>query len=179
MRTTIRVLACLFVLIVLIVGVAVEGRAQGFQGGIRGVVKDAGGVIPGAVVTLTNQGTSLSRSTTTTDAGEYTFPNLAPGTYRLKIVLQGYKTYAQENIPVGTQQFITLDITLEVGTVAEEVTVTGQSQQGRAIQARGAEPPEPSERAHASRREHIRQREFRSDDDTGGLLTDHPADVPL
>ena len=90
-------------------------------------MKDSGGVIPGAEVTLTNQGTSLSRSTTTNEAGEYSFPNLAPGTYRLRIALQGYKAYAQESIPVGTQQFITLDITLEVGTVAETVTVTGQS----------------------------------------------------
>ena len=124
MRATIRIFACL---LVLIVGFAVEGGAQGFQGGVRGVVKDSGGVVPGAEVTLTNQGTSLSRSTTTTQAGEYSFPNLAPGTYRLKIVLQGFKTYSQESIPVGTQQFITLDVTLEVGTVAETITVTGQS----------------------------------------------------
>ena len=124
MRATIRTLACL---LVLIVGVTVEGRTQGFQGGLRGVVKDSGGVIPGAEVTLTNQGTSLTRSAVTTQAGEYSFPNLAPGTYRLKIVLQGYKVYAQESISVGTQQFITLDITLEVGTVAETVTVTGES----------------------------------------------------
>ena len=55
------------------------------------------------------------------------FPNLAPGTYQLRIALQGYKAYAQEGIPVGTQQFITLDITLDVGTVAETVTVSGQS----------------------------------------------------
>ena len=115
MRATIRIFACL---LVLIVGFAVEGRAQGFQGGVRGVVKDSGGVVPGAEVTLTNQGTSLSRSTTTTQAGEYSFPNLAPGTYQLKIVMTGYKTYAQESIPIGTQQFITLDITLEVGILA-------------------------------------------------------------
>ena len=124
MGTTIRVFACL---LVLIVGWAVEGRGQGFQGGIRGAVKDSGGVIPGAEVTLTNQGTSISRTTTTNAAGEYNFPNLAPGTYRLRIALQGYKAYAQEGIPVGTQQFITLDITLDVGTVAETVTVSGQS----------------------------------------------------
>ena len=124
MRATIRLVACL---LALIVGFAADGWAQGFQGGIRGAVKDSGGVIPGAEVTLTNQGTSLSRSTTTTAAGEYSFPNLAPGMYRLKIVLQGYKVYAQESIPVGTQQFITLDVTLEVGTVAETITVTGQS----------------------------------------------------
>ena len=124
MRATIRTLACL---LILIVGVTVEGRTQGFQGGLRGVVKDSGGVIPGAEVTLTNPGTSLTRSAVTTQAGEYSFPNLAPGTYRLKIVLQGYKVYAQESISVGTQQFITLDVTLEVGTVAETVTVTGES----------------------------------------------------
>ena len=124
MRAPMRILACL---LALVVGVAVEGRTQGFQGGVRGVVKDSGGVVPGAEVTLTNQGTSQSRSTTTTQAGEYSFPNLAPGTYRLKIVLQGFKTYSQESIPVGTQQFITLDVTLEVGTVAETITVTGQS----------------------------------------------------
>ena len=78
-------------------------------------------------MTLTNQGTSLSRSTTTTEAGEYSFPNLAPGTYRLKIVLQGYKAYAQESIPVGPRRSFPLDVTLEVGAVAETVTVTGQS----------------------------------------------------
>ena len=80
MGPTVRVFACL---LALIVGVAVEAHAQGFQGGVRGVVKDSGGVIPGAEVTLTNQGTSLSRSTRTTAAGEYSFPNLAPGTDRL------------------------------------------------------------------------------------------------
>jgi len=124
MKATVRMFACL---LAWTMATAVEVGAQGFQGGVRGVVKDSGGVIPGAEVTLTNQGNSLARSATTTPAGEYSFPNLAPGTYRLKIVLQGYKAYAQENIPVGTQQFITLDVTLEVGTMAETITVTGQS----------------------------------------------------
>ena len=124
MRATIRVFACL---LALLAGIAGDARSQGFQGGVRGVVKDSGGVVPGAEVTLTNQGTSQSRSIRTTEAGEYSFPNLTPGTYRLKIVLQGYKTYARESIPVGTQQVITLDITLEVGALAETITVTGES----------------------------------------------------
>ena len=124
MRATIRVFACL---LALLAGIAGHARSQGFQGGVRGVVKDSGGVVPGAEVTLTNQGTSQSRSIRTTESGEYSFPNLTPGTYRLKIVLQGYKTYARESIPVGTQQVITLDITLEVGALAETITVTGES----------------------------------------------------
>jgi trimeric autotransporter adhesin len=123
MRATVRVLACLLVLFV----AANEAWSQGFQGGIRGAVKDTGGVIPGAEVVLTNEGTNVSRSTSTNEAGEYVFPNLAPGTYALKVTLQGYKGYQQGGIRVGTQQFLTLDVMLELGTVQETVTVTGQA----------------------------------------------------
>ena len=92
MRATIRVCACL---LALIAGAAVEGRAQGFQGGIRGAVKDAGGVIPGAEVTLTNQGNALSRTTTTNAAGEYSLPE--PGARHVPAAdrapgLQGLRT---------------------------------------------------------------------------------------
>jgi hypothetical protein len=124
MRATLRVVACL---LVLLLSTAIEARAQGFQGGIRGAVKDSGGVIPGAEVTVTNQGTTISRSTASNSAGEYSFPNLAPGQYSLRVTLAGYKTSGLENIQVGTQQFITMDITLEIGALQESITVTGQS----------------------------------------------------
>ena len=110
---------------VLLVGSSTQLFAQGFQGGIRGAVKDSGGVIPGVEVTLTNESTSVTRSTATNEAGEYNFPNLAPGTYTLKAVLQGYKTYQRAGLSVGTQQFLTLDATLEVGSLDETITVTG------------------------------------------------------
>ena len=71
-----------------------HAAAQGFQGGIRGPVKDAGGVVPGAEVGLINEATNVARSTMSNEAGEYNFPNLAPGTYTLKVSLQGYKGYA-------------------------------------------------------------------------------------
>ncbi len=101
--------------------------AQGFTGGIRGAINDSGGVIPGADVTLTNEATNVSRSTTSNDAGEYNFPNLGPGTYTLRATLQGYKTYVRGGLTVGTQQFLTLDVTLEVGALEETITVTGQA----------------------------------------------------
>ena len=107
-----------------LVAMNVDARGQGFQGGIRGAVHDPGGVIPGAEVTLTNEGTGVSRSTATNGAGEYSFPNLDPGTYTLKAALTGYRTYQQTAIRVGTQQFLTLDITLDVGQVAETISVT-------------------------------------------------------
>ena len=122
-RVALAVLTTAFLLAVSVSHVA----AQGFTGGIRGAVKDSGGVIPGAEVTLTNEGTNLSRSTSTNADGEYNFPNLPPGNYSLKVALTGYKSYARSGLPVGTQQFLTIDITLEVGTLQETITVSGQS----------------------------------------------------
>ena len=58
---------------------SVEGVAQTFQGGLRGTVKDAQGVIPGAAVTLANQDSSVARETTANDVGQYSFPAVDPG----------------------------------------------------------------------------------------------------
>src|SRR5919197_5288725 len=100
---------------------------QGFQGGVRGAIKDAGGVLPGVEVTLTNEKTNISRSTTTNERGEYVFSNVDPGTYAVKAVLAGYKTIDRREIRIGTQQFLTLDLMMEVGAIEENVTVTGQA----------------------------------------------------
>src|SRR5256712_2053620 len=100
---------------------------QGFQGGLRGSIKDSGGVVPGVEVTLTNEQTNTSRSTVTNGRGEYAFANIDPGTYEVKAVLPGYKSIDRREIPIGTQQFLTLDLTMEVGAIEENITVTGQS----------------------------------------------------
>ena len=121
MRATMRVLACMLVLFV----AASQAWAQSFTGGVRGAVNDPGGVIPGAEVTLTNENTGVSRSASTNERGEYNFPNLAPGSYTLKASLQGYKTYEQKGLRVGTAQFLTVDVSLEVGQLQETITVTG------------------------------------------------------
>ncbi len=109
--------------------VAMSGSAfgQGFQGGLRGSIKDAGGVVPGVEVTLTNERTNISRNTVTNERGEYVFTNVDPGSYAVKAALTGYKTIDRRAIPIGTQQFITLDLMMEVGAIEENITVTGQS----------------------------------------------------
>lgn len=124
MRAMLRICACLVVALSLTTSYA---AAQGFQGGLRGAVKDSGGVVPGAEVTLTNESTSVARTTASNDAGEYNFPNLSPGTYALKVSLQGFKTYQRGGLQVGTQQFLTLDVVLEVGALEETITVTGET----------------------------------------------------
>src|SRR5688572_5502714 len=123
MRATFSVLACLLVLFL----PASSAHTQTFTGGIRGVVTDANGVLPGATVTLTNEATNVSRETVTNDVGQYNFPAVPPGTYAIKTQLPNYKTFDRTGLRVATQQFITLDILLEVGAVQETVTVTGEA----------------------------------------------------
>src|SRR5258705_9702594 len=100
---------------------------QGFQGGLRGSLKDAGGVIPGVEITLTNEQTNIKRSVVSNERGEYVFASVDPGNYAVKATLQGYKTVDRGGIRIGTQQFLTLDLVMEVGAITESVTVTGQA----------------------------------------------------
>jgi hypothetical protein len=101
--------------------------AQSFQGGLRGAIKDSGGVVPGVEVTLTNEQTNIKRSTITNERGEYVFATVDPGNYIVKAALQGYKTVDRGGIRIATQQFLTLDLSMEVGAITENVTVTGQA----------------------------------------------------
>src|SRR5258708_683702 len=111
----------------LVVATAGNVFGQGFQGGLRGSIKDAGGVIPGVEVTLTNEQTNLKRSVVTNERGEYSFASVDPGTFSVKASLQGYKTVDRNGVRIGTQQFLVLDLTMEVGAITENVTVTGEA----------------------------------------------------
>ena len=102
-------------------------NAQSSQGGLRGVVRDSQGVIPGVTVTLINDANGVSRDTVTNGVGEYSFPAVEPGTYGVKATVQGYKTFERKAVPVSVQQFVGLDITLEIGAIEETITVTGEA----------------------------------------------------
>ncbi len=101
--------------------------AQSYQGGIRGTVKDSGGVIPGATVVVVNEQNGISREVATNEVGEYAFPALDPASYTVRASLTGYRSFERRGIVVGTQQFVALDITLEIGQLQETITVTGES----------------------------------------------------
>jgi len=98
---------------------------QTYQGGVRGAVHDRTGVVPAADVRLINEDTNLSRGTTTNQVGEYGFPNVVPGVYTVRASLAGFKTFESRGIRVGTQEFFTLDLLLEVGDLREAITVVG------------------------------------------------------
>jgi len=98
---------------------------QSFQGGIRGLVTDAGGgAVAGAKVSLVDQATNAVRASLTNESGEYVFNAVVPASYTVNAEAPGFKKFEHKGVVVGTQQFITVDMKLEVGQVTESVLVT-------------------------------------------------------
>jgi len=99
--------------------------AQSTFGTILGAVTDPNGALmPGAQVTLTHQETNITRQGATNEAGLYEFPNLVPGTYRLELRREGFKTFVKADIALGARQAVRVDAAMELGALTETVTVT-------------------------------------------------------
>src|SRR6266576_3453199 len=101
--------------------------AQTYQGALRGAVRDAQGLIPGAEVTLVNEDTNAVRSAMTNEVGEYAFASVLPGPYTVRVSLPGFKTEERKGFRIGTQQSLVLDFMLDVGAISEQITVTGEA----------------------------------------------------
>jgi len=96
------------------------------RGAITGRVLDASGaVVPGATVTITNKATGVETSLTVDTTGEYQALALIPGIYTVRASAQGFETTLQDNIEVHVQDRLSIDFALKVGTVQQEVVVTG------------------------------------------------------
>ena len=67
----------------------VMAAAQETRGNINGMVQDSGGIIPGAVVRITNTGTSQTQQLVTNDRGYFEAVLLNPGQYEVRVELQG------------------------------------------------------------------------------------------
>src|SRR6476659_9345687 len=107
---------------------ASPGYAQLSQGRLAGVVTDAqGAVLPGVTVTATSPSLIGVQTTVTQADGRYMFPSLPSGTYKVSFDLAGFKKVERDNIAVVLGQTFSFDTTLEVGTLTESVTVTGDS----------------------------------------------------
>src|SRR3954447_8515700 len=111
-----------------LVGVASLASAQDFRGGVTGRITDAsGGRMPGVTVTATNVGTNVASTTTTNGEGDYAILFLNPGTYAVAAELQGFKRVVRQNVEVRVGEKLGLDLTLQVGGMAETVSVTAES----------------------------------------------------
>ncbi|HZR23058.1 MAG TPA: TonB-dependent receptor [Vicinamibacterales bacterium] len=91
-------------------------------------VDQQGATVPGASVTISSSVLPGGTMAGVTDAGGvYRFPSLPPGTYQVKVELQGFKTLVREGIDVLVGQTTPIDFSMNVATVAETVTVAGTS----------------------------------------------------
>ena len=101
-----------------------SARGQVLEARLYGVVRDtSGGILPGVNVTVTHQGTSLRRETVTDGRGEFVLPALPAGPYTIRIELSGFKTYENTGLTLSAGQTVRQTFSLEVGTLAETVTV--------------------------------------------------------
>lgn len=95
--------------------------AQEITGSVMGTVVDSSkAAIPGATVKM--EGGSVNQTQVTDDTGRYSFAAV-PGTYKLTTTLQGFSTGLAENVAVAIGKATTIDFTLNVGGLAEQVTV--------------------------------------------------------
>lgn len=99
-------------------------HAQILYGSVTGTVTDkTGAVIPGATVTLTNQGTGAVRKATADAVGNYNFVDVLPGTYTVSVEKNGFNTFIQKNIPLEVNHQIRVDAALQPGVVQTQIVV--------------------------------------------------------
>ncbi|MBI3208770.1 MAG: carboxypeptidase regulatory-like domain-containing protein [Candidatus Solibacter usitatus] len=103
---------------------AVSAVCQNIKGTVTGRVTDAAGsTIPDVALTLTNTGTNLVFTAKTLEDGKFVFLLLQPGKYRLAAGKAGFRRFATEVFPIDVDDTHRIDVVLQVGDVAESVTV--------------------------------------------------------
>jgi hypothetical protein len=102
--------------------------AQTTTGSFVGRVADPGGsVIPEATVTLRNEATGLVVTQKCNSTGDYTFTDIQPGAYELRVVAKGFETEVISHLNLDIQQTLREDFTLRVGETTTSVQVTAQT----------------------------------------------------
>jgi outer membrane receptor protein involved in Fe transport len=121
-----KVLAnCVVVFLLFVNSLPAPGQTQNAT--IKGVITDTtGSRIVQAVVTATNQRTTVSREVLTNDAGEYVVTNLSPGAYWVEATKDGFQKGMSQGLTLNVNQTLTLDIQLRVGAVNEVINVVAE-----------------------------------------------------
>ena len=119
--------------LMLALAIVCTASPAGAQGGatapLSGVVVDsAGGVVPGATVSVKNNGTGTAFEVVTNDTGIFSVPALDVGVYTVTVTLMGFKTGVVSNVRMQTGTPTSVKVVLEVGALEETVVVQGMSE---------------------------------------------------
>ncbi len=119
------VAALLFVLIAS--GPVLHGQTS--TGEVNGTVNEAtGAAVPAATVKLINQATGIETQVSSSQSGYFTFVNVRPGNYILKVEAKGFKTTQTPAFDVGVSQTLTQNLTLTVGEISQTVEVSAMAE---------------------------------------------------
>ena len=111
-------------LVFAVFGLAFAFGQIGGSGSIQGVISDpSGAVVPHATVIATNDATGVQTSRATTAAGFYTISPLAAGEYSIAVTAPGFRKLVQQHVVVDALAVVGLNVTLQLGTASQEVTV--------------------------------------------------------
>lgn len=122
-----KVLALLAFLVLI---AAVPTWAQKTSGQISGNVADpSGATVPDATITVTQIGTGLERTATSSSDGNYSLPDLPIGVYKISVKKSGFKEAVVSNVSVNVSTTTRQDISLQIGDVGEVVTITADAVQ--------------------------------------------------
>ncbi|MGH9566996.1 MAG: carboxypeptidase-like regulatory domain-containing protein, partial [Candidatus Angelobacter sp.] len=95
---------------------------------LTGVVSDnSGAVIPGANVTLTDEGTNIAANRVTNSSGIYLFTEVRPGTYTIHVDAHGLAAQERKAVTLAVSQSATINFSLKPQGVSETVTVTSEA----------------------------------------------------
>jgi hypothetical protein len=117
-------------LLALFLSVMAVHPAQGqvLYGSLIGTVADpSGSVVPGASVVLTAKQTGLTKETTADGGGRYSFVNVLPGQYDVKVTAKGFKAFVKTDINLTPSSIGREDVTLDVGQMTDTITVEGSA----------------------------------------------------
>src|SRR5690242_16042227 len=121
-----RSLAFAFCLL-FVAGGAVYGQGLG---SIVGTVTDpSGGLVPSATVKITDEGTSLTRDTTTNAQGYYVVPSLRPSNYSVTVEAAGFAPVTRKSVELQADQTVTVNLAVSVQQANQTVTVEAPVQQ--------------------------------------------------
>src|ERR1700730_11754170 len=117
-------LSIVFLVVLSCVVAGTTTHAQAGEAEITGTVRDQNSAtIARARVALTEVTTGQTYSTTVTDHGDYTITNLKPGSYDVSVEADGFKRFVREGVRLATGERVRVDVELQPGAVAENVTV--------------------------------------------------------
>ena len=102
--------------------------AQTDRGTLTGTVSDAtGAVVPGVSIEAKNAQTGATYQAGSSETGNYTLAQLPAGTYEVSATLPGFRKFVRTGVIVSVATVLRIDVTLEVGTAGESVTVEAAS----------------------------------------------------